>query len=128
MICYCTAPIWAEGGERSNLGNGLKWGHSFLIKSKILSHRAGPLLQVKVTFTQMIYNHRIHFHLYHRHCNHHHHCNNHSHHHHCNHLNHHHHGPHQRIAVKDRNLEDMYDVPFEVVEEAYPDIEWGGRS
>ena len=32
------------------------------------------------------------------------------------------------IAVKDGNLEDMYDVPFEVVEEAYPDIEWGGRS
>ena len=32
------------------------------------------------------------------------------------------------IAVKDKNLEDMYDVSFEVVEEAYPDIEWGGRS
>ena len=32
------------------------------------------------------------------------------------------------IAVKDRGLEDMYDVSFEVVEEAYPDIEWGGRS
>ena len=32
------------------------------------------------------------------------------------------------IAVKDKDLEDMYDVPFEVVEEAYPDIEWGGRS
>ena len=32
------------------------------------------------------------------------------------------------IAVKDRGLEDMYDIPFEVVEEAYPDIEWGGRS
>ena len=32
------------------------------------------------------------------------------------------------IAVKDKNLEDMYDVPFEVVEEAYPDIQWGGRS
>ena len=32
------------------------------------------------------------------------------------------------IAVKDKNLEDVYDVPFEVVEEAYPDIEWGGRS
>ena len=32
------------------------------------------------------------------------------------------------IAVKDKALEDMYDVPFEVVEEAYPDIEWGGRS
>ena len=32
------------------------------------------------------------------------------------------------IAVKDGNLEDMYDIPFEVVEDAYPDIEWGGRS
>ena len=32
------------------------------------------------------------------------------------------------IAVKDRDLEDMYDVSFEVVEEAYPDIEWGGRN
>ena len=32
------------------------------------------------------------------------------------------------IAVKDKDLEDLYDVSFEVVEEAYPDIEWGGRS
>ena len=32
------------------------------------------------------------------------------------------------IAVKDKDLEDLYDIPFEVVEEAYPDIEWGGRS
>ena len=32
------------------------------------------------------------------------------------------------IAVKDGNLEDMYDVPFEVVEDAYPDIQWGGSS
>ena len=32
------------------------------------------------------------------------------------------------IAVKDKALEDKYDIPFEVVEEAYPDIEWGGRS
>ena len=32
------------------------------------------------------------------------------------------------IAVKDGNLEDMYDVPFEVVEDAYPDIQWCGRS
>ena len=32
------------------------------------------------------------------------------------------------VAVKDGNLEDMYDVPFEVVEDAYPDIQWGGRS
>ena len=32
------------------------------------------------------------------------------------------------VAVKDGDLEAMYNVPFEVVEEAYPDIEWGGRS
>ena len=32
------------------------------------------------------------------------------------------------IAVKDKNLEDLYDIDFDVVEEAYPDIEWGGRS
>ena len=32
------------------------------------------------------------------------------------------------IAVKDGALEDMYDIHFEIVEEAYPDIEWGGRS
>ena len=32
------------------------------------------------------------------------------------------------IAVKDGNLEDMYDIPFEVVEDAYTDIQWGGRS
>ena len=32
------------------------------------------------------------------------------------------------ISVKDGNLDDMYDVPFEVVEDAYPDIQWGGRS
>ena len=32
------------------------------------------------------------------------------------------------VAVKDGNLEDMYDVPFEVVEDAYPDIQWGCRS
>ena len=32
------------------------------------------------------------------------------------------------VAVKDGNLEDMYDVPFEVVEDAFPDIQWGGRS
>ena len=32
------------------------------------------------------------------------------------------------VAVKDGDLEDMYEVPFEVVEEAYPDIQWGGRS
>ena len=32
------------------------------------------------------------------------------------------------IAVKDKSLEDKYDIPYEVVEEAYPDIQWGGRS
>ena len=32
------------------------------------------------------------------------------------------------IAVKDKNLEELYDVSFDVVEEAYPDIQWGGRS
>ena len=32
------------------------------------------------------------------------------------------------IAVKDKALEDMYNVSFEVVEEAYPDIQWGGMS
>jgi len=32
------------------------------------------------------------------------------------------------IAVKDKGLEELYDVSFDVVEEAYPDIQWGGRS
>ena len=32
------------------------------------------------------------------------------------------------IAVKDKALEDLYDIPFDVVEEAYPDIQWGNRS
>ena len=32
------------------------------------------------------------------------------------------------VAVKDGDLEEMYDVSYEVVEEAFPDIEWGGRS
>jgi hypothetical protein len=30
--------------------------------------------------------------------------------------------------VKDKNLEDKYKVPFEVVRQAYPDIVWGNRS
>jgi hypothetical protein len=30
--------------------------------------------------------------------------------------------------VKDKNLERLYKVPFSVVEEAFPDIQWGGRS
>jgi len=32
------------------------------------------------------------------------------------------------IAVKDGALEDLYDIDYDVVEEAFPDIEWGGRS
>jgi len=32
------------------------------------------------------------------------------------------------IAVKDKALEDLYDISFDVVEEAYPDIQWGNRS
>ena len=32
------------------------------------------------------------------------------------------------IAVKDKALEDLYDIDFDVVEEAYPDIQWGNRS
>jgi Family of unknown function (DUF6433) len=30
--------------------------------------------------------------------------------------------------VKDKDLTSKYDIPFEVVEKAYPDIKWGGRS
>ena len=30
--------------------------------------------------------------------------------------------------VKDKNLTSKYDIPFELVEQAYPDIQWGGRS
>jgi len=32
------------------------------------------------------------------------------------------------IAAKDGALEDLYDIDYDVVEEAFPDIEWGGRS
>ena len=32
------------------------------------------------------------------------------------------------IAVKDKGLEDLYDIDLDVVEEAFPDIQWGGRS
>ena len=32
------------------------------------------------------------------------------------------------IAVKDKGLEDLYDIDIDVVEEAFPDIQWGGRS
>ena len=30
--------------------------------------------------------------------------------------------------VKDKNLESRYSISKEVVSEAYPDIQWGGRS
>jgi hypothetical protein len=30
--------------------------------------------------------------------------------------------------VKDKDLTSKYDIPFEVIEKAYPDIQWGGRS
>ena len=30
--------------------------------------------------------------------------------------------------VKDKKLTDVYKLTYEVVKEAYPDIEWGGRS
>jgi len=30
--------------------------------------------------------------------------------------------------VKDHRLETRYKIPFSVVEEAFPDIQWGGRS
>jgi len=32
------------------------------------------------------------------------------------------------VLVKDKNLEDKYDISFEVVKQAYPDIRWGNRS
>ncbi len=32
------------------------------------------------------------------------------------------------ILVKDKNLEDKYDISFDVVRQAYPDIVWGNRS
>jgi len=30
--------------------------------------------------------------------------------------------------VKDKKLTDKYNIPFEIVKQAYPDITWGGRS
>jgi len=30
--------------------------------------------------------------------------------------------------VKDKNLQSKYKISFDVVKEAYPDIQWGGRS
>tara|TARA_R100000329_G_scaffold45303_1_gene42446 strand:+ start:796 stop:1314 length:519 start_codon:yes stop_codon:yes gene_type:complete len=32
------------------------------------------------------------------------------------------------ILVKDKRLSDRYNITLEVVKEAYPDINWGGRS
>lgn len=32
------------------------------------------------------------------------------------------------ILVKDKNLENKYKITKEIVSEAYPDIQWGGRS
>ena len=32
------------------------------------------------------------------------------------------------ILVKDKNLEDKYDISFDIVKQAYPDIVWGNRS
>ncbi len=32
------------------------------------------------------------------------------------------------VSVKDGKLTDLYDVSFDIVKEAYPDITWGGRS
>ena len=32
------------------------------------------------------------------------------------------------ILVKDKRLTDRYNITLEVVKEAYPDINWGGRS
>ena len=30
--------------------------------------------------------------------------------------------------VKDKKLSDRYNVTYEIIKEAYPDIQWGGRS
>jgi hypothetical protein len=32
------------------------------------------------------------------------------------------------ILVKDKNLEDKYDISLDIVQKAYPDIVWGNRS
>jgi hypothetical protein len=32
------------------------------------------------------------------------------------------------VLVKDKKLEDKYDIGFETIKKAYPDIKWGGRS
>ena len=31
------------------------------------------------------------------------------------------------VLIKDKKLTDKYNVPFDVVQEAYPDIQWGNR-
>ena len=30
--------------------------------------------------------------------------------------------------VKDKNLESKYKITYDMVQQAYPDIQWGGRS
>jgi hypothetical protein len=32
------------------------------------------------------------------------------------------------VLVKDKKLEDKYDISLDVVKQAYPDIVWGNRS
>jgi len=32
------------------------------------------------------------------------------------------------VLVKDKKLEDKYDISFDIVQKAYPDIVWGNRS
>jgi hypothetical protein len=32
------------------------------------------------------------------------------------------------VLVKDKNLENKYDISFDIVQKAYPDIQWGNRS
>jgi hypothetical protein len=32
------------------------------------------------------------------------------------------------VLVKDKNLENKYDINFDIVQKAYPDIQWGNRS
>ena len=33
-----------------------------------------------------------------------------------------------RCLVKDKNLESRYKITYDMVQQAYPDIQWGGRS
>ena len=32
------------------------------------------------------------------------------------------------VLVKDKQLETKYKIPFDVVQQAFPDIKWGGRG